>query len=90
LLALGESPVRVRTTEGDEVTVAVHAGFLEFREDHLTVLADIAELAADIDIERAKAARRRAEQHLADENYRGNAQAELDRANLRLRIADAE
>lgn len=87
LLALTTAPVRVRTEEGDEVDVAVHHGFLEVREDQLTVLADIAELATQIDVERAKAARRRAEQHLADESYTGDAQAELDRAKLRLRLA---
>lgn len=87
LLALAKAPVRVRTAEGDEVDVAVHNGFLEMRENQLTVLADIAELATEIDVERAKAARRRAEQHLADPDYAGDAQAELDRAQLRLRIA---
>lgn len=87
LLALAKAPVRVRTAEGDEVDVAVHNGFLEMRENQLTVLADIAELATEIDVERAKAARRRAEQHLADPDYPGDAQAELDRAQLRLRIA---
>jgi F-type H+-transporting ATPase subunit epsilon len=89
LLALGEAPVRVKTAEGDEVVIAVHHGFLEFSENQLTVLADTAELAVDIDIERARAAQRRAEQHLQDPDYAGDAQAELDRANLRLRIAGA-
>lgn len=87
LLALARAPVRVRTAEGDEIDVAVHHGFLEVSEDQLTVLADIAELVTEIDVERAKAARRRAEQHLADEAYAGDAQAELERAQLRLRLA---
>lgn len=90
LLALETAPVRVRTPEGDEVTAAVHNGFLEIRENQLTVLADIAELATDIDVERAKAARRRAEQHVADPSYSGDAEAELARAQLRLRLAGAE
>lgn len=87
LIALEAAPVRIKTPEGDEVSVAVHHGFLEIRENQLTVLADVAELATQIDIERAKAARRRAEQHLADPDYSGDAQAELDRAQLRLRLA---
>ena len=87
LIALETAPVRVRTAEGDDVTVAVHHGFLEVRENQLTVLADIAELATDIDVERAKAARRRAESHLADPDYSGDANAELARAELRLRLA---
>jgi F-type H+-transporting ATPase subunit epsilon len=88
LLALVSTPVRVKTTEGDQITVAVHHGFLEFRENRLTVLADIAELAVDIDVERAKAAKNRAIAHKQDPDYPGNADAELERAELRLRIAE--
>jgi F-type H+-transporting ATPase subunit epsilon len=88
LLALTSTPVRVKDPEGDEVVVAVHHGFLEFRENHLTVLADIAELAVDIDVERAKAARNRAIAHQQDPDYPGDADAELERAELRLRIAE--
>lgn len=88
LLGLGESPVRVHTTEGDRITVAVHHGFLEFRENQLTVLADIAELVGDIDVERARQARRRAQERVsAGED---EAQAELERAELRLRLVGAE
>lgn len=90
LLALAKAPVRIRTAEGDDVDVAVHNGFLEVSDNQLTVLADIAELATEIDVNRAKAARRRAEQHLADPDYTGDAQAELDRAQLRLRLAGTE
>lgn len=43
LLALGEAPVRVKTVSGEELAFAVHGGFLEFRDNHLTVLADRAE-----------------------------------------------
>jgi F-type H+-transporting ATPase subunit epsilon len=88
LLALGSAPVRVKTPEGDQIVVAVHHGFLECRENRLTVLADIAELAVDIDVERAKAARARALVHKQDPEYPGNADAELERADLRLRIAE--
>lgn len=88
LLALGPSPVRVQGVDGDEVVLAVHNGFLELRENQLTVLADIAELAPDIDLERAKEARRRAELHLRDESYPGDGRAELERAELRIRIAE--
>lgn len=88
LLGLASAPVRVQTEEGDEIIVAVHHGFLECRENHLTVLADIAELAVDIDVERAKSARNRAIAHKKDPDYEGNAQAELERAELRLQIAE--
>ncbi len=45
LIALGDAPVRVKTVEGREVRIDVHNGFLEFRDNHLTVLADSAEVA---------------------------------------------
>jgi F-type H+-transporting ATPase subunit epsilon len=44
LIALGDAPVRVQTAEGREVRIEVHNGFLEFRDNHLTVLADSAEI----------------------------------------------
>lgn len=90
LLGLGESAVRVRAVEGDEVTVAVHHGFLEFRENQLTVLADIGELVAEIDVERAWQTRRRAEEQVAADEHLEDARAELERAKLRLRLAGAE
>lgn len=45
LIALGDAPVKVAAADGTTVTVDVHHGFLEFKDNHLTVLADAAELA---------------------------------------------
>src|SRR5436190_9466009 len=45
--------------------LAVAFGFVEVLPDRVTVLAQIAERAQDIDIERAEAAKRRAEERLA-------------------------
>ncbi len=89
LLALEISSVRVQETDGDIITWAVHAGFLEYRDDQLTVLADVAERPEEIDVSRAEAALDRARQHLEDPNYEGNARAELRRAEIRLRLAGA-
>jgi len=89
LLALEISPVRVEQTDGEVVTWAVHAGFLEYRDGQLTVLADRAERPEEIDVERARSARERAQQHLEDLDYEGNAHAELRRAEIRLRLAGA-
>ena len=44
--------------------LAVHGGFLEILQDHVRVLADAAERAEEIDIERAKAAKKRAEEEV--------------------------
>lgn len=89
LLALEISPVRVEEPGGEITTWAVHQGFLEYRDDRLTVLADAAERPEEIDVERARAALQRAREHLDDPDYEGNARAELRRAEIRLRLADA-
>jgi F-type H+-transporting ATPase subunit epsilon len=88
LLALEISPVRVEH-DGETTTWAVHQGFLEYRDDRLTVLADVAERPEEIDVERARAARDRAQEHLADPEYEGNARAELRRAEIRLLLAES-
>jgi F-type H+-transporting ATPase subunit epsilon len=67
----------------------VHQGFLEYRDDKLTVLADVAEQPDEIDVERARAARDRARQHLDDPEYEGNALAELRSADIRLLLAES-
>jgi F-type H+-transporting ATPase subunit epsilon len=41
--------------------LSVHGGFLEILEDHVRVLADVAERAEEIDIQRAKAALERSQ-----------------------------
>jgi F-type H+-transporting ATPase subunit epsilon len=89
LLALEISPVRVEQSSGESVTWAVHQGFLEYRDEKLTVLADVAERPDEIDVERARAARDRAQQHLDDPEYEGNARAELRSAEIRLLLAES-
>ncbi|KZE49480.1 ATP synthase F1 subunit epsilon [Brevibacillus parabrevis] len=66
------APVRIKTEGEKEVKMAVSGGFMEVRGDKVTILAETAELPGDIDVERAKAAKARAEKRLA-EKY-----AELD------------
>ena len=50
--------------DGATESVAVHGGFLEVRPDVVTVLAQSAEMASTIDIDRAQAAAKRAEETL--------------------------
>ncbi len=45
---------------GQKRYMSVHGGFLEVLEDHVRVLADLAERAEEIDVERAKKALQRA------------------------------
>ncbi|MDQ0244863.1 F-type H+-transporting ATPase subunit epsilon [Bacillus fengqiuensis] len=55
--------VRLKKGSSTEL-VAVSGGFLEVRPDKVTILAQAAEKAEEIDVERAKEAKQRAEQRL--------------------------
>jgi F-type H+-transporting ATPase subunit epsilon len=48
--------------EGRKRYLSIHGGFLEILEDHVRVLADVAEHAEEIDIQRAKAALQRSQE----------------------------
>ena len=90
LTFLKPGTVKVRN-DNDEQFFFVAGGFLEIRPDEVTVLADSAERAEDIDEARAEEARRRAEslltQKLSDADQAA-ASAALARAEARLRLAD--
>ena len=53
--------VRIEPVEGPTVFVAVHGGFVAFDSNEARVLAEVAELAGDIDVSRAQAALERAQ-----------------------------
>lgn len=59
MLDFGEVVVR---TGGQEEYFAIGGGFLEVQPDHVTILADSAEQADEIDLDRADSARQRAEE----------------------------
>ena len=77
---------------GEEVSLVISGGFLEVRPDKVVVLADTAERADEIDVERAEAARRRAQERLSQERELGidgaRAEASLRRSLARLRVAE--
>ena len=53
--ALQVGKVRIMPTEGGgEVVAAVHGGFVEVKNNRVTILSDVAELADDIDVARAR------------------------------------
>lgn len=83
--ALAIAPAMVRTSEGDEV-FAVHGGFVEVSNDTVTILSDVAELASQIDVERAQRAKERAEERLRS-GHDAEAEAALRRAHVRLTAA---
>jgi len=82
---LKTAPVRIKTEGDKEVSMAVSGGFMEVRGDKVTILAETAELPGDIDVERAKAAKERAEKRLA-EKY---AELDVQRAERALQRAMA-
>ena len=74
--------VRIDRVDEPQLLVAVHGGFLSVRPDGVSVLAEMAELADEIDVARAREALRTAE---SDDSPAG--QAALARAQARLRAA---
>jgi F-type H+-transporting ATPase subunit epsilon len=87
--ALGIGVVRSLLPREGEQAVAVHGGFVEVSNDRVIVLSDVAELAEQIDLDRARRARERAEERLAANPDDGDAQAALLRATTRLEVAGA-
>ena len=85
----GKSPVKIMMTEGPVRVVAVHSGFVEVSNDNVTILSDVAELADQIDVPRAHAAKDRAEARVRENADDEDAQAALLRAELRLAVATA-
>ena len=85
LLALDIGVVRVRTTEGEVEKVAVHHGFLYFRDDHLVILADIAEVASMIDEQRAERRLREMEGRRGEEED-AHVQASVRKQRARLSV----
>ena len=75
--------VRIDATDGTQLTVAVHGGFLSITPDGVTVLAEFAEFGNEVDVSRARSALSKAD----DSDPEGAAAAK--RAQARLRAADA-
>jgi len=89
-LAFGEVIVRPSNTD-EEQYFAIGGGYAEVQPDHVIVLADSAEQADEIDLERAEQARTRAEKAMAegikeDPDQYAQIQASLMRAQIRLDV----
>lgn len=85
--ALGTGIVRIVHADREDVA-AIHGGFVEVTNDTVIILSDVAEMADDIDVARARAALARAEEQLAKEPTE-KAEAAAARATARLRAAGA-
>jgi F-type H+-transporting ATPase subunit epsilon len=77
------------TAAGRVRYLSVAGGFLEVLPDHVRILADVAEKAEEIDVERAKAALARAQEGLSNASLEdmGKMSAAMDRANARIATA---
>lgn len=90
ITSLEEGELVIRRQGQEDTLIAIHGGFMEVRENVVTVLADAAERAEEIDIARAEAAKKHAEELLktsaSDEDF-AQGRAALRRAALRLKVA---
>ena len=88
---LGIGELRYRTTTSSQpILLAILRGFAEVLPDRVTLLAETAERAEEIDLERAEAAKARAEQRLASNDTNINwdrATVALQRALIRIQVA---
>jgi F-type H+-transporting ATPase subunit epsilon len=76
---LGVAKLRIIQTDDTEVVVAVHGGFVEVKDNRVTILSDVAELASQVDVDRARASLAQA---IADVD-----EAAQRRAEVRLEVA---
>jgi F-type H+-transporting ATPase subunit epsilon len=91
IATLGAGELRIRKGSTEE-TFAVFGGFLQVLPDKVVVMAESADLASEIDLERAQEARREAERALESGAHEGAdlaaARATLQQALLRVRVAE--
>ena len=88
---LKDWPVKLKKDDGTELFAHVSGGFLEMRDNKITILATAAELVADIDEARARAARTRAEKRLLEKTEKvdvARAEASLQRAIGRIKTIE--
>ena len=88
---LGVGELRIRKA-GVEESFAIFGGFLQVRPDKVVVMAELADLSSEIDLESAREARKAAERALETGFHEGAdlsvARAALQHALLRIRVAE--
>jgi F-type H+-transporting ATPase subunit epsilon len=91
LAALAPGELRIDRTGGESEHLFVGGGFMEVLPDRVTVLADVAEHASEINLERTEESRRaiaeRLKGQVRDEGERRSLEQELVMAEERLRLA---
>jgi len=88
---LGVGELRYRKG-GEEESFAIVGGFVQVRPDRVVVMAETADMASEIDLEKAQEAKREAERTIETGSHDGAdlavARAELQQALLRIRVAE--
>ena len=74
--------VTIRTENEGEVKAAVHGGFLSVADNRVSILAEVAELGTEIDVNRAKDALARAQREAADDLAEARAQTRIAAAAI--------
>jgi F-type H+-transporting ATPase subunit epsilon len=86
--ALGIGPVTIRRGDAEDEYAAVHGGFVEVSHDQVTILSDVAEMAHQIDLLRARAAKTALEERARAETD-AEIEAALRRAHVRVELAES-
>jgi F-type H+-transporting ATPase subunit epsilon len=71
LSLLGSGPLTYSPKGGPRKVLAIHGGFVEVLPDHIRVLANLAERAEEIDLEKARAALKQANERLTMHDQSG-------------------
>ena len=90
IAALEVGPIFVTPPSGEKIAYATSGGFLEVLDNTVTVLAETAEPASEIDVDRAREAEERALERLRSGEAgtdRRQAERDLERARNRARVA---
>ena len=88
VVAVSIGPIRIKQN-GEWLDAVLTEGFMEIKQDKTVILTDTAEWPNEIDVNRAKAAKERAEERLQRELSRAEyirSQAALARALARLKV----
>jgi F-type H+-transporting ATPase subunit epsilon len=86
--ALDVAAVRIRKTDGEWEEAAVHGGFVHVRDNTVILLSDLAELASNIDFDRARRDREELERKVMETDDAA-IEARLRRVHVRLSLEGA-
>ena len=85
--AIGNGTIKIGS-EGADRHAAIMGGYVEVMDNHITLIADVAEWPDEIDQKRAQSAKERAEERLKDANQdRERAMKSRRRAEVRMKLS---